>query len=289
MNLDKYLVDGSEEFKIADYVTSENIDEALVEEYKAKSLKSLKKISKLQEKLYAEGKEGLVVVLQAMDAAGKDSTIEHVMSGVNPQGVKVVSFKSPNSTELSHDYLWRVGAALPPRGQIGILNRSHYEDVLICRVKEFNKGYAMPKRCVGKSTEEFYAERYEQIANFEKYLYQNGYRVVKIMLHVGLDEQKNRFLDRINDPEKNWKFSAGDLKERALWPQYMEAFELAINGTAQDCAPWYVVPADQKFYARYVVSKIIEEALEDIDPQFPELPEEERAALADCKAQLEAE
>lgn len=289
MNLDKYLVDGSQEFKVADYPTSAQMDDALIEEYEKKAAKSLKKISKLQERLYAEGKEGLVVVLQAMDAAGKDSTIEHVMSGVNPAGVKVVSFKSPNSTELSHDYLWRVGAALPPRGMIGILNRSHYEDVLICRVKEFNKGYAMPERCVGKSTEQFYAERYEQISNFETYLYQNGYRIVKIFLNVGLEEQKNRFISRIDDSEKNWKFSSGDLKERALWPQYMEAFELAINGTAQEHAPWYVVPADQKWYARYVVSKIIEDALEDIDPQFPEMREEEKAIMADCRAQLMAE
>jgi len=240
----------------------------------------------LQDKLYAENREGVVIMLQAMDAAGKDSTIKHVMSGINPQGVDVHSFKQPSAEELSHDYLWRATRALPARGKMALFNRSYYEDVLVVRVHELQKTYLMPKRCIEGNADDFFDRRFRQIRDFEEYLYENGYRLVKIFLNVGLDEQRKRFLERIDDETKNWKFSAGDLKERDLWPQYMAAYEDAINGTSTKHSPWFIIPADQKWYARYLVSEAVVDALEACDPHYPELPDADRAQLAACRATL---
>ncbi|MDD6571104.1 MAG: hypothetical protein PUF12_01825 [Thermoflexaceae bacterium] len=259
------------------------------EKYVEKTEQNILRIAELQDKLYAEGREGVIIVLQAMDAAGKDGTIKHVMSGVNPQGVHVISFKQPTSRELEHDYLWRVNQALPRRGEIAVFNRSHYEDVLVTQIHGMEYGYNMAERCLKDGSKKFYEKRYKQICNYEEYLYENSYRMVKIFLNVSKKEQKRRFMDRINDAGKNWKFSAGDLDERKLWDEYHELYEEIIEKTGTKNCPWYIVPADQKWYERYLVSEIVIKVLEDCEPKYPELPDEEKAKLAECKRLLEAE
>lgn len=283
MKASKYCFDGKNKLNLSKISTDSKEDKVDKDEILKKTEENQIKISELQEKLYAEGREGLILVLQAIDAAGKDSTIKHVMSGVNPQGVDVVSFKAPNSEELSHDFLWRVNKHLPQRGKIGIFNRSYYEDVLVVQVHKMNRNYHMAKRVIEMDDDKFFAKRYNHIRNYEEYLYDNSYRVVKIFLNVSKEEQKNRFLERIDNQEKNWKFDAGDLKERALWDEYHEVFEKVINATATKECPWYVLPADQKWYTRYLVSEILLSALEDIDPKYPELPKEEQDELAECR------
>jgi len=247
------------------------------------------KLRELQEKLYADGSQSLLVILQAMDAAGKDSLIEHVFGGVNPQGCNVTSFKAPSTKEYSHDFLWRHYLALPQKGMIGIFNRSHYESVLVCKVHpEYNlseKTWSSVKDFDAK----FWENRYESIRNFEKHLSQNGTTVVKIFLNVSKDEQKKRLLDRINEQEKNWKFSAGDLPERALFPEYMDAYEAAINETSKDYAPWYVLPADNKWFARVAAIQIIIDTLEKMNLKYPQLGEKEKKELAEAKKTLESE
>ncbi|WP_295231629.1 polyphosphate kinase 2 family protein [uncultured Chryseobacterium sp.] len=251
--------------------------------------KEKEKLRKLQEKLYADGSQSLLVILQAMDAAGKDSLIEHVFGGVNPQGCHVTSFKTPNSNEYEHDFLWRHYLALPEKGMIGIFNRSHYESVLVCKVHpEYNLNEKTWKS-VKDFDQEFWSNRYESIRNFEKHLAGNGTRIIKIFLNVSKKEQKKRFLDRINEPDKNWKFSAADLPERALFDQYMEAYETAINETSKDHAPWYVIPADNKWLARLAAVQIITETLEKMNLEYPQLSEEDSSRLTEAKKQLENE
>ncbi|KNB61285.1 MULTISPECIES: polyphosphate kinase 2 family protein [Chryseobacterium] len=247
------------------------------------------KLRELQEKLYADGSKSLLVVLQAMDAAGKDSLIEHVFGGVNPQGCNVTSFKTPSSKEYSHDFLWRHYLALPQKGMIGIFNRSHYESVLVCKV---HPEYNLSEKTwdsVDDFDDQFWENRYESIRNFEKHLAQNGTTIVKIFLNVSKDEQKKRLLDRINEQEKNWKFSAADLPERALFDEYMKCYETAINETSKDEAPWYVIPADNKWFARLSAIQIIIDTLEKMDLKYPKLSEEDKAGLDDAKKQLESE
>lgn len=247
------------------------------------------KLRELQEKLYADGSQSLLVVLQAMDAAGKDSMIEHVFGGVNPQGCNVTSFKTPSSKEYSHDFLWRHYLALPQKGMIGIFNRSHYESVLVCKVHpEYNLS-EKTWSSVKDFNSTFWENRYESIRNFEKHLAQNGTTIVKIFLHVSKDEQKKRLLDRIDEQEKNWKFSAGDLPERALFDQYMEAYETAINETSKDHAPWYVLPADSKWFARVAAIQIIIDTLEKMNLKYPTLSDKDRQELQESKKQLESE
>ena len=286
MKLSDCRYDGQSKFKLSDYPTSAKMDKKLKTEYAELAAKNTQLMSELQEKLYADGREGVVIMLQAMDAAGKDSTIKHVMSGVNPQGVSVYSFKTPSKEELAHDYLWRAVKNLPERGKIAIFNRSYYEDVLVVRVKDLRKTYAMPKRCLEMPEDEFFDMRYRQIRDFEEFVYENGYRLLKIFLNVSLEEQKERFIARIDDPAKNWKFSASDLDDRALWPQYMDAFEHAIGKTSSPHAPWYVIPADQKWYARWLVSEAVVSVLKDCDPQFPTVSEEALAEMAACREKL---
>ena len=252
----------------------------------AKTRENLAKIAQWQEKLYADGREGVVFVLQAMDAAGKDSTIKHAMASLNPQGVDVVSFKQPSQEELAHDYLWRAARALPPRGKIAIFNRSHYEDVLVVQVHELQNTYRIAKRCLHDG--HFFEKRYEQIRNFEEYLYENSYRVVKIFLNVSKKEQKKRFLDRIEREDKHWKLSTADMKERALWAEYDAAYEDCINATATEHAPWYVLPADDKWYTRYLVSEILLDTLTEMKPEFPPLSATEMALVPSVKAELES-
>ncbi|MDI9521368.1 MAG: polyphosphate kinase 2 family protein [Bacillota bacterium] len=245
---------------------------------------NIEKMAELQEKLYAENQHALLIVLQAMDAAGKDGVIRHVMSGLNPQGTQVVSFKVPSSEENDHDYLWRINKALPRRGEIGIFNRSHYEDVLVTRVHDLVKTSQIPPELV---TDSIWDTRYRQIRDFEKYLTENGTKVIKIFLHVSKEEQRQRLLDRINEPDKNWKFSSGDIQERRHWNQYMSAYEQMLENTGTKDAPWFVVPADNKWFARYLVSEIVLEALREIDPRIPELPESEKAKLEECRRILQ--
>ena len=247
------------------------------------------KLRELQEKLYGDGSKSLLIVIQAMDAAGKDSLIEHVFGGVNPQGCEVTNFKTPSTKEYSHDFLWRHYLALPEKGKIGIFNRSHYESVLVCKV---HPQYNLSEK-VWKSVDEidaqFWKNRYESIRNFEKHLAANGTTIVKIFLNVSPNEQKKRFLDRINEPDKNWKFSLGDLPERKLWDQYMKAYEEAINETSKDFAPWFVIPADQKWFTRVAAIQIIIDALEKMDLKYPKLSDEALNGLEEAKKQLENE
>ena len=246
-------------------------------------------LKKLQEKLYADGSQSLLIVLQAMDAAGKDSLIEHVFGGVNPQGCEVTSFKTPNSKEYQYDFLYRHIIALPEKGKIGIFNRSHYESVLVCKVHpEYNLSEKVWKD-VKQFDKQFWNNRYDSITNFEKHLADNGTKIVKIFLNVSKEEQKKRFLDRINEPDKNWKFASGDIKERALWKEYMKAYEDAINATNKKHAPWYVIPADQKWFARLAALQIIIDTLDEMKLKYPVLSEKEASLLNDSKKSLENE
>ena len=245
-------------------------------------------MDELQEKLYATNRYSLLIVFQAMDAAGKDSAIEHVMSGINPQGCQVFSFKQPSHEDYEHDFLWRHYKALPEKGRIGIHNRSHYENVLICKVHpEFlrNEGIAYPFKNKDEEAS-LWNNRYESIINFEKHLALNGTVIIKFFLNVSKKKQKERFLERINDPIKNWKFSSMDVKERQKWDEYMQAYEDAINATSTEQAPWYVIPADKKWFTRIAISKIIVETLKSLDLKLPELSDEEKAKLDESKNQL---
>ena len=247
------------------------------------------KLRELQERLYSDGSQSILIVLQAMDAAGKDSLIKHVFGGVNPQGCAVTSFKTPSDKEYKHDFLWRHYVALPEKGKIGIFNRSHYESVLVCKVHpEYNLNENVWKD-VDDFDDEFWQDRYESIRNFEKHLAENGTKIIKIFLNVSQEEQKQRFLDRIDEPDKNWKFSPGDLPERALWDDYMSAYEEAIDETSKDYAPWYVLPADSKWFTRVAAIQIIIDQLEKMDLEYPKLSDKETAALHDAKRQLENE
>lgn len=247
------------------------------------------KLRELQERLYADGTQSLLVILQAMDAAGKDSLIEHVFGGVNPQGCNVTSFKTPSSKEYAHDFLWRHYIALPQKGMIGIFNRSHYESVLVCKVHpEYNLS-EKTWSSVEDFDDTFWENRYESIRNFEKHLFENGTTIVKIFLNVSKKEQKERFLDRINEQNKNWKFSAADLPERALFDKYMVAYETAINETSKDYAPWYVLPADNKWFTRVAAIQIIIDTLEKMDLKYPQLSDKELKSLQDAKKVLENE
>jgi polyphosphate:nucleotide phosphotransferase, PPK2 family len=246
------------------------------------------KLSAAQETLYAENTRSVLIIFQAMDAAGKDSAIQHVMSGLNPQGCQVYSFKAPNSEEYDHDFLWRHYKALPEKGRVGIHNRSHYENVLVCKVHpEYVLNENIPGyQDVKNINASFWKKRYESIRNFEKHLNENGTVIIKIFLYVSKDEQKQRFLDRINDPAKNWKFSSGDIEERKLWKKYMTAYEEAITATSTEGAPWYIIPADQKWYARLAISHILSETFKKLNLKFPVLAKDEMEKLDEIKAQL---
>ena len=249
--------------------------------------KSIKRLAELQDKLYAQDQHALLLIFQAMDAAGKDGTIKHVMSGINPQGCQVYSFKSPSAEELDHDYLWRSLKALPQRGHIGIFNRSYYEEVLVVRVHpEVLAKQKVPRALLGKK---LWDQRFEDINAIETYLTRNGTTVLKFFLHVSKKEQKRRFLERLNDPAKNWKFSTADVEERKHFDEYMEAYEDAIRRTASKRAPWYVVPADNKWFTRLVVSAAITRALEDMNLAYPTVDDKKRGELKTVKRALENE
>jgi PPK2 family polyphosphate:nucleotide phosphotransferase len=245
------------------------------------------RLRELQEKLYAQDRWAVLLIFQAMDAAGKDSTIEHVMSGINPQGCQVYAFKAPSSEDLDHDFLWRCVRCLPERGRIGIFNRSYYEETLIVRVHpEILAGQKLPDHVV---TKKIWDERHQDINAFERYLARNGVVIRKFFLHISKKEQKRRFLSRLDEPSKNWKFSIADVHEREHWDDYMSAYEDTIRATASKSAPWYVVPADHKWYARLVVADAIIDALADLDLKFPDVDPAKRQELAQVRADLERE
>lgn len=252
---------------------------------------SVKQLSEIQDKLYAHNRYGVLIVFQAMDAAGKDSAVKHVMSGFNPQGVKVFSFKAPSNHELDHDYLWRHYKTLPARGEICIFNRSHYENVLVTRVHpEYILNEHLPDiDAVSKIKKSFWEERFKQINRFEKNIAENGTIVLKFFLHVSQKEQKKRFLERIDDQSKNWKFSLGDLKERSYWSEYQKAYEEAIAATSKDHAPWFIVPADDKWFTRLVIAGIIYRQFEKLELHYPMLNESQKAELKKARLQLMSE
>jgi PPK2 family polyphosphate:nucleotide phosphotransferase len=286
--LKRYRVDDPEKFKLAAFDCAEtgglDLDK---DEAKAMLAEDVKKLAELQERLYAHDKWSLLVVLQSMDAGGKDGIIKHVMSGVNPMGCEVHPFKAPSADELDHDFLWRVAMRLPSRGRIGIFNRSHYEEVLVVRVhQEFLKGQKLPERLIAK---DIWQQRFESIRAFEQHLVRNGTVVLKFFLHISKEEQRKRLLDRIEEPGKRWKFSMGDIAERKLWDQYMVAYEDMIRSTSLLHAPWYVVPADHKRFARIVVASAMIEALEALDLRFPKIEGEALKELQAVRKSLEAE
>jgi PPK2 family polyphosphate:nucleotide phosphotransferase len=286
-DLARYRVEDGRGFRLADHDPADTNgleSKADAERWLKHGVRAL---ARHQERLQAQDRWSLLVVLQALDAAGKDGIIEHVMSGVNPAGVHVSSFKAPSDEELDHDWMWRHWKALPERGRIGIFNRSHYEEVLVVRVHEkLLAAQKIPRELV---TKDVFAERLRDIANFEEFLCRNGTRVVKFFLHVSRDEQKRRLLARLDEPAKNWKFDVQDVRERQHWDAYQAAYEEAIRATATPKAPWYVVPADKKWFTRLVVAAAIDDALAQLDLRLPPATDERTAALRAARAELEAE
>ncbi len=249
--------------------------------------KNIKLLAELQDKLYAHDSHGVLIILQAIDAAGKDGIIKHVMSAVNPQGCQVKSFKKPSSEELDHDYMWRCMKHLPERGNIAIFNRSYYEEVLITRVHpKILENQKLPLNHL--NTPEFWNERYNQINSFEKYMTENGFPVLKFFLNISKDEQKNRFLKRINRPDKNWKFNVYDLQERKLWDRYMEVFELMLQNTSTEHAPWHVIPSNNKWFSRLLVSEIIVNKLQSLNLSYPEVSNQMKEHLKEAEKSLKA-
>lgn len=282
-----FRVSKGKDFRLKD-VDPDDTLQFTKEEHKSRAKEALAMgitaLAELQDKLYAQDKWAVLLIFQAMDAAGKDGAIKHVMSGVNPQGCEVYSFKSPSAEDLDHDYLWRCMKNLPNRGHIGIFNRSYYEEVLVVRVHpEFLAKQKLPPQLVGKK---IWEDRFKDIRNFEQYLTRNGVVVRKFFLHVSKKEQKRRFLDRIDDLQKNWKFSANDAAERDFWDDYMEAYEEMIQETATKEAPWYVVPADNKWFTRVIVGAAVIDALADLDLTYPEVGEAKLKELAAAKKKL---
>ncbi len=283
--LDQFRIDDPKSFRLADRNPG-STDGVRDKKAAADRLqRGIERLNDLQTRLAAQQTYGLLLVLQALDAAGKDGAIRHVMTGLNPQGVRVVSFKSPSTEELAHHYLWRINRDLPRRGEIGIFNRSHYEEVLSVRVHpEFLDAQHLPP----SATKDIWKRRFREINDWERALVGSGFPIVKVFLHMSKDEQRRRLLSRIDEPAKNWKFSPLDVKERQSWDEYQAVYEDTIRNTSTPAAPWYVVPADAKWFARLVIAEAVAAALIDIDPQFPTLSEEARSALAAERAQLEA-
>ena len=286
--LDRYRVTSGKGFRLKDCDPTDTAGRLLPKgQANALLARGVQRLSELQEKLYAQNGWAMLCVLQAMDAAGKDGTIKHVMSGVNPQGVQVTSFKAPGPEALAHDFLWRANLALPARGHIGIFNRSHYEEVLVVRVHpEILERQHLPKELVGRR---LWDQRLEAIAAFERYLTRQGTVVLKFFLNVSKQEQKRRFLDRLDEKDKNWKFSANDLSERVFWDDYQHAYQEAITATASPHAPWFVVPADNKWFTRLIVVAAMIEALDGLQLKVPVLSSDEQASLQVARVKLESE
>ena len=287
--LKRYRVEDGKHFRLKDYDPADTHGLGSELKPRAKQLlaEGVKELSRLQSILAAQDGWGLLVILQALDAAGKDGTIKHVMSGVNPQGVDVWSFKAPTDDELRHDYLWRTTQRLPKRGQMGIFNRSYYEEVLVVRVHpKILQNEKLPKTLI---TKHIWQERFEDINCFERYVTRNGIAVVKFFLHLSKKEQKRRFLERLDTPDKNWKFSSDDVKERQCWDAYQDVYEDMIRHTASEHAPWYVVPSDNKWFTRLVVAQAVVDTLKRMDLKYPKMSGPEKTALAQARTQLENE
>lgn len=284
----KYRIDNPDEFRLADYDPGDCCGlEIEKDEAKDMLADSIKRLSDLQEMLYAQDRWAVLSVFQAMDAAGKDGVIKHVMSGINPQGCQIFSFKAPSSQELDHDFMWRTTVNTPERGRIGIFNRSYYEEVLVVRAHpEILARQKLPSKLLGK---DIWKQRFEDIRAFEKYQARNGMLIMKFFLHVSKEEQAKRFLERIDDPSKNWKFSFGDVEERKLFDDYMRYYEEMIRETSRDHAPWFVVPADKKWFTRLVVASAMVEGLENLGLHYPEVDAATRAELQKARAALAAE
>ncbi len=288
MNIEYFLVKEGSKLDLAKHATDFTGDYTDKKEAVKDLQKNVERLRELQDVLYAHDTYSLLVIFQAMDAAGKDGAIEHVMSGVNPQGCHVVSFKQPSSEERDHDYLWRHQNALPERGKIGIFNRSHYEEVLVVRVHpEILQGSQMPPEV--KSDKDIWKKRFKHIRDWEEHLAENGTHILKFFLNVSKDEQKARFLSRIDEPEKNWKFATGDVKERGHWDEYMTAYTEAISATSTKNAPWYIIPADKKWFTRLAVSEVIVKKLESMKLHYPVVTEEHKVELLEAKKMLESE
>jgi PPK2 family polyphosphate:nucleotide phosphotransferase len=288
MNHDPYIVKpGNQISLVKDYNAGYKCEFHQKDDAVKKLKTGILQLAKYQDILYAQNTYSLLIIFQAMDAAGKDSTIKHVMSGVNPQGCQVFSFKSPSEEELDHDYLWRSMKSLPERGRIGIFNRSYYEELLIVRVHpEILKKQQLPNF---PQDNHIWKQRFEEINNFEKYLFNNGVIVLKFFLNVSKSVQKRRFLERIESPDKNWKLSVSDVRERAFWDDYMDAYEQVFNHTSTEFAPWYIVPADRKWFTRLVVADIICQKLQELNLQYPQMSEEYKQQLSVAKKTLVAE
>ena len=292
--IERFRVDAGEKFHLKDHdpgwtgsdVWKELGEDELKERARELLARNIAELSAEQEKLYADNQNSILIVLQAMDAAGKDGTIKHVMSGVNPMGCQVFSFKKPTPEEFDHTFLWRYMRCVPERGRIGLFNRSYYEDVLIVKVHPELLGPHVDHANVGKK---FWKQRYEDINAFEEHLARNGTVVLKFFLHVSKKEQKKRFLERLDRPEKNWKFSAADVTEREFWPQYMDAYEEAIAATSTKHVPWHVIPADHKWVTRAAVAGIVTAAMRGLNLKFPDVGDEGRRQLADARRKLEEE
>ena len=282
-----YRVESGEHFRLKEFDPADTADWHSKQHGEKALQQSIARTAELQSKLYAQDNWAVLLIFQAMDAAGKDGAIGHVMSGVNPQGCQVYSFKVPTQTELQHDFLWRTTGSLPERGHIGIFNRSYYEEVLVVRVHQgILKNQRIPQQLISKG---IWEQRYKDVNAFEKYLTRNGIVVVKFFLHLSKQEQKKRFLERLEDSAKNWKFSMADVKERGYWKDYMAAYEEMIQNTATENAPWYVVPADNKWFTRLVVASAIIETLKKLDLQFPDVDEEKKKELRKVRESLQHE
>jgi PPK2 family polyphosphate:nucleotide phosphotransferase len=293
--IDLFRVPPGETIRLKDYnpgwAQTEEMEELGKEELKKRAREildqNLAELAQAQDLLYADDRYAVLIVLQAMDAAGKDGTIKHVMSGVNPQGCQVFSFKKPSSEDLDHNFLWRYMRCLPERGRIGIFNRSYYEDVLVVKVHpELLAAQRLPGVRAGKK---FWRRRYQDINAFERHLVRNGTVILKFFLHVSKEEQKRRFLERLDRPEKHWKFSQADLEERAFWGRYMRAYADCLSATSTEWAPWYVVPADRKWITRSVVADIVTDAIRSLDLKYPEVTDEQRERLAEARRRLSSE
>lgn len=287
--LDPYRITGEKKFKLSDFNPSDTgaFEKGNKRKAADQLTSHLQMIAELQDQLYAQNRWAVLLIFQAMDAAGKDSAIKHVMSGVNPQGCNVISFKGPSSEELDHDFLWRCSVGLPARGRIGIFNRSYYEETLVVRVhKGILEGQRLPTELI---TKKIWKERFEDIRNYESYLSRNGVVIRKFFLNVSREEQKRRFLERIDRTEKNWKFAMGDVAEREHWDQYMAAYEETIQNTASTCAPWYVIPADHKWFTRLAVASAVLDCLASLNLAYPKLGEDKLKELATAKQVLENE
>jgi PPK2 family polyphosphate:nucleotide phosphotransferase len=288
MKTKQFLVAEGKKLNLKKHKTDSTGDYKAKEEAVADLQKNVERLAKLQDILYAQNHHALLIIVQALDAAGKDGLIKHVMTGLNPQGCQVFSFKAPSSEELDHDFLWRASKSLPERGRLGIFNRSYYEEVLVVRVHpQFLQNQPLPSKV--KADKKVWEKRFEDIKNFEKYLSRNGVHVLKIFLNVSKDEQKKRLLERIETPEKNWKFSTQDVKERGFWDDYQKVYTEAMEATSTEKSPWYVIPADNKWFTRVAVSEIICEKLESLGLEYPKLSEAQMTELAECKKILESE